>query len=350
MTILSPELRQRIVSAFNLNDVATDIDFAKFPLSKISNPFEKRAEPFAQYKSIIFNQNINSKFVVASEIPDKEPLSTSMDFLFGGPFYRGEVTSIEGGPGVGKTRLCVKIAHEVACSGRVLYIDADISLQPNVLRQILKSLNLPFAPQSFTDAVGHAYNSNYVIRQFNESSLPELSISSLFHVAICSSPDDLFNIINLYVKNVHPDLIIVDSAISLFQSLQGVDCPGGSMIQEFAIEFKKIVQECNCVGIVTNSLRSQPSHGSIVPADSMANNYTSSNTSYIKDTSKPLPFFGKMYTSLWHQRLLIFSKAYFTSTCDLVSSPRYPYQRKNILIQTLTETSSEETLDYGSLM
>lgn len=341
MTILSDELQQRFSSVFNLDNIITDIDFAKTPFSQVLDPLQKRAESFAKYKSLIFGDKKSTQFIKASEIPEKEPLSTSMDFIFGGPFCRGEVTSIEGGPGVGKTRLCVKIAHEVACSGRVLYIDADISLQPNILRQILKSLNLPYAPPSFTETKIHSYNSNYLIHQFSIDSLPDPSIASLFHVAICTSPSDLFSIINLYVENAKPDLIIVDSAISLFQSLLGDNAPGGSMLQEFAIEFKNIVQECNCVGIITNSLRTQPSHGRIVPADLMSNNYTEFNSNYIKDTNKPLPFSGRTYTSLWHQRLLMFSKNYFTASCDLVSSPRFPYQKRCVLIQTFTEASDE---------
>ena len=334
--ILPADYRQTLNTVFGLN-VITYNDLAKTHFAQVQDPFKERSKSFSSYKSFIFDEYLNSNFIYASEIPEKEPLSTSLDFLFGGPFYRGEVTSIEGGPGVGKTRLCVKLAHEVACSGRVLYIDCDLSLQPNILRQILKSLDLPFAPPLLTETKSYGYNSNYIIHQFSEDSLPDLSIPSLFHIAICSSPSDLFNIVNLYIKNAQPDLIIVDSAISLFQSLQGSDAPGSSMLQEFAIEFKKIVQKCNCVGLITNSLRSQPSHGSIVPSDSMQNNYGLANSNYIKDTNKPLPFLGKIYTSLWHQRLLMFSKNFFIASCNLVSSPRYPNQEKNVLIQTITE-------------
>lgn len=346
--ILKKEIQQGLNSIPGLENIITDIELAETPLNKVQNPFEKKSESLQKYKSINFENCLNSRFITASEIPEREPLSTSMDFLFGGPFYRGEVTSIEGGPGVGKTRLCLKIAHEVACSGRVLYIDADVSLQSNIVRQILKSLNLPFAPQLFIESKVLEYNNHYVIHQFSEDSVKDLSVPSLFHIATCLSPTDLFNIINLYIKNAQPDLIIVDSAISLFQSLQGKNAPGGSMLQEFAIEFKKIVQDCNCVGIITNSLRNQSTHGSIVSPDAMQNNYNSANSNYIKDTSRPLPFLGNVYASLWHQRLLMFSRNYFTTTCELISSPRYPYQKKCLLIQTMSETEDDKSSIFDS--
>ena len=306
MTVLPKELQERIKSLFGLRDIITDFDFAKTSFNQVSDPIRKTEEIFLRYKSHIFEKQYEN-FINATEIPLNDPMSTSLDFLFGGPLYRGEVMSIEGSSNVGKTRLCVKLAHEVAQSGKVLFIDCDFALQPRIFDNIVSSLNL----------------SKIITYQFNENSLPDNSKPCSLHIALCSNNNNLFDIINLYLKNARPDLIIIDSAISLFQSSIMKNGPGSGLIQEFANEFKNIVHKANCVGIITNSLRT--------------------------DSSGPAkPFLGHIYSSLWHSRLIMSTKTFYLCKCELISSPRFPYHLTNVIIETLREASTDDNLDNDS--
>lgn len=337
MSLLSPELQQNINCAFNLPNIITDLDLAKTDRAHISDPIGKAGNSLNQCKSRIFDIKLSSTMMSANEITESQPMSTSMDFLFGGPLHRGEVTSIEGGAGTGKTRLCVKLAHEISCSGRVLYIDADMSLQHNIIRKILQSLNLPISNSS-TSSMTSSYNEDFIIHPFTDNSLPHQSIPSSFHLAICSNSSQLFHIINSYITIVCPDLILIDSALSLFQDSMGTNGPASAFLQELALEFKKIVYKCNCVGIITNSLKPMNNPGGVVPRD----------PSVPQNKEGYRSFYGQIYSSLWHQRLIMNTKAFYSCTCELVSSPRYPYQKVIMLLETLTEASEQDILPEQS--
>ncbi|KAH0791313.1 DNA repair protein RAD51 4 isoform X1 [Histomonas meleagridis] len=297
MALLKDELQEKFNSLFSGCNLCTDIDFAQMTADQMTDPLQKKKDMYIKCKDFLFNGY--NHLIKADLIQERDPISTSMDFLFGGPFYRGEVTSIEGSSSTGKTRLCLKIAHEVSQAGRVLYIDSDFTLQPNILGKIRETLGLENTVQP-TYGVADITNPNDV---------------SSFHICSCTNIIELYDSINQYFSQANADLIVIDSLIALFQSTTSKDGPGSAMLQEFAIELKHLVQEKNCVAIVTNVLR--------------------------RDPGNRKPFLGRLYCSLWHQRLQLFSRNYITSQCKLVASQRYREQMHLLSLQRMTECHDE---------
>lgn len=215
-----------------------------------------------------------------------EGISTSLDNVFGEPLMRGEVISLEGGTGTGKTRLLVKLAHEVAVAGTVIYIDADLALQENVVTEMRESLGISSPEVGYDE----------------ESDAPLV-------IPVVSSILDLYPTINNFCRRNSPDLIIIDGLASLLQSAVMVDGPGSAMLQELALELKSLARAQKCSIIVTNALRT--------------------------DQNPPQPFLGRLYASLWHTRLQLIQTAADLVRCDLVTSPRLPPQSTTLVLDTL---------------
>jgi len=246
---------------------------------------------FGNMKDYIINST-PPFFEKASEISNLTPLTTSLDFLFGEPLMKGEVTSIEGNVNSGKTRLCAKIACEVAKTGNVLYIDVDHSMTYPIFDSIIDGLGIS-RPSVFWD---------YMCKPNESSSLT---------IASCIEETELFSIINSYISHTVPDLIVIDSLFSLLQSLMGKNSPGFAVLEEISIELKFLAKHYDAAIIVVNS---------------------------IKEQEKPLTtYLGKQYSSMWHQRLILITKNSLHSSCHLVCSPRKPHHEKTILLEYLTE-------------
>lgn len=293
--MLPPSLREKISALFGIS-AYTEYDFARTSEDDLSLPtFQREISTYNKCRDYALAA-AEPKPAVEALGSGGAPLPTSLDFVFGGALRRGEVTSIEGCSGVGKTRICFKIAHEVSQSGRVLFVDADFTLQnENIRDKIADTLGLE--------------NRAKIVFGIDE-------IAS-FNVVGCNDLLDVYNVVNEYLRKCeegthgYPDLIVVDSLMPLFQSNTNKKGPGSAMLQEFAIEIKNIAHKYDCVVLVTNALRREKG------------NYST--------------FLGRLYESLWHQRLQIFSKNFITSKCVLVTSPRYREQTKFISILRLNE-------------
>jgi hypothetical protein len=293
MSLLSAGLREEIHNAYGGEAPLTDLEFVRFNTDRLRGGGHRSIESLGAMKSHIF-ANSPDRFEAAHLLEAPEPLSTSLDRLFGGPLRRGEVTSIEGGSGSGKTRLVLKIAHDISVAGKVLFVDADLCLQPNILTAIEVSLGLEnIVPPSFSIE--------------DESNFTILPINSLL---------DLYTAINAYLTSNRPDLIIIDSLMSLFQNIMVNDGPGSAMLQQTALELKRLARDVNCVIVVTNVLK--------------------------HDSHPPQPFLGRLYTSLGHQRFLMTTKNYLVAKVELVQSPRYGYRSGKIMIENLIDCPPDE--------
>ena len=294
--MLPPSLREKISSLFNI-DAYTEYDFLRTSADELSLPtFRKELSSYIRYKDFIFSsyEFKHANDIFSGDDSDKF-VSTSLDFLFGGPFKKCEITSIEGCSGVGKTRICLKIAHEISQTGNVLFIDTDFTLQnKNIMNKIMETLGLE-----------NRTKVKYGIDEIAN-----------FNIVCCNDLLEIYNVINEYIHKCeefvcsYPDLIVIDSLMGLFQSNTNKKGPGSAMLQEFAIEIKNLAQKYNCLVLVTNALRRDKRNS---------------------------PFLGRIYESLWHQILQIFSRNYITSKCTLVASPRYKEQTKFCSILSLKE-------------
>ena len=237
-----------------------------------------------QFKQRVFEMRAN-RFVSVDAF-EFESISTSLDGVFGGPLVRGEVVSVEGATGCGKTRLALKVAHDVAACGKVLYIDADFALQESIVYAVRESLGVR------EPRVGFSIDSDAPLV-----------------VAVVESVLELYSTINKFCETESPDLIVIDSLASLFQGAVMVDGPGSAMLQELALELKALARSKKCSIIVTNGLRS--------------------------DTNPPQPFLGRLYASLWHSRLHLTPASLDLIRCDLVASPRSPPTSRKLVAESL---------------
>jgi hypothetical protein len=92
------------------------------------------------------------------------------------------------------------------------------------------------------------------------------------------------------------------------------------MLQEFALELKHFARDRNCAVVVTNRLRPDRSQ-----------------------------FLGRLYASLWHQRLVISSKDFVLAICELVPSPRSPYKATRLVIESLAQCADDEAIPMEPL-
>jgi hypothetical protein len=283
MTLLPTQVRHEIQAVFGGDLIFTDLEFARLNLDELQDVRHRKLDAFIKLKSQILNATSRNRFRLASVLTSPEPISTSMDDLFGGPLRRGEVTSVEGASGVGKTRVLLKIAHDVAATGRALYIDSDLGLPPAVLAAVQSSMGLT-------------------------GTVTFLPLNSIL---------DLYATVNAAGA---ADLIVIDSVASLFQSSTARDGPGSAMLQEFALELKQFARDRNCAIVVANNLRPDRS-----------------------------PFLGRLYASLWHQRLLMSSRDFMVATCELIQSPRSAYRATRLVIESLTPCADEELIPMEPL-
>jgi hypothetical protein len=300
MALLPERLRAEIRAVLGHEAPFTDLEFVRMAPEQIRASGPRATDSFIRLKTHIF-QHSADRFRPAVSFEPPAPLPTSVDRLFGGPLCRGEVTSIEGGSGAGKTRLALRIAHDISIAGRALFVDADLALQPNILAAMQASLGLENAvPPSFSIE--------------EESSLTILPVNSIgeFRAGV-----------NGFLSACRPDLIVIDSLMSLFQSVLVNDGPGSALLQETALELKHLAREINCVVVVTNVLK--------------------------HDSHPPQPFLGRLYASLWHQRLLMTTKNYLAVKCELVQSPRYPYQSGKIMIENLIDCPEDHIAAFEGL-
>jgi hypothetical protein len=293
MSLLPLHLRQEIQTIFHGEIPITDLSFIRLHSDPLHSGGPRTSESLSRLKSRIFSNSPN-RFQPSLSFPFPEPFPTSLDRLFGGPLHRSEITSIEGTAGSGKTRLVLKLAHEISIVGKVLFIDSDFTLQPNILKRIESSLGI-------------------------QNSIPPtfcVEEEGPFTILPVNSIVDLIPTINDYLRRWGKfDLIVIDSFMSLFQSVIVNDGPGSALIQNVALELKKLVREIRAIGIVTNVIKS--------------------------DSHPPQCFLGRVYGSLWHQRVWMSTKNYLAVKVELIQSPRYPYKVGKIMIENLMDCQDD---------
>jgi hypothetical protein len=277
MLLLSAGLREEIHNAYRGEAPLTDLEFVRFNTERLGSGGHRSIESLSTMKNHIF-ANFPDRFEVVHLLEAPEPLSTSLDRLLADHSDAAKSPVLE------------------AVGGKVLFVDADLRLQPNILVAIEVSLGLEnVVPPSFSFSIE------------DESNFTILPINFLL---------DLYTTINVYLASNRLHLIIIDSLMSLFQNIMVNDGPGSAMLQQITFELKRLARDINCVIIVTNVLK--------------------------HDSHPPQPFLGRLYTSLWHQRFLMITKHYLVAKVELVKSPRYGYRSGKIMIENLIYCPPDE--------
>ena len=167
---------------------------------------EEIEEKKSQKEVFIINKGDSKPISINSiEIKHEERFSTQieeLDRVLGGGIVKGSLVLVGGDPGIGKSTLLMQVSRNVACSGKkVLYISGEESQSQIKMRAHRLGVN--------TD--------NLLI--FSENNL---------------------SIIEAYLDNINPDLIIVDSIQTVY-SPEISSAPGTvSQIKEGTSRFMKI--------------------------------------------------------------------------------------------------------------
>lgn len=208
-----------------------------------------------------------------------ETITTSLNFIFGEDLYKKEVYSFEGTKNSCKTRICCKLLYDLYGLYNVLYFDTDYNLSDSILFSILKSL-------------GCNLNDKTIIPHYSIDE--KVDSTGSLHIINCNKSHDVMELLNLYTAHTKPDVIIIDSMLSLFYDIINQDAYMFSYIGEFAIELKRFCIDNNCCAIITNSIKAHQT------------------------------YLGKQYGSLWHNRIVLKQLDFYTIKSTLVSSPRKP--------------------------
>ena len=150
--------------------------------------------------------------------------SELLDDLLKGGLEKGIITNVYGESGTGKTNFAVQVAAEVAKNGKVAYIDTEGGFSPERMKQIANEKALE----------------NIVIRNpvdFNQQ-------------------EDAVNQLEELVEDEDIDLIIMDSAVSLYRLKVNGD-NAQEMNQKLSnqlSELSKIARTSNIPVIITNQV------------------------------------------------------------------------------------------------
>ncbi len=171
-----------------------------------------------------------------------------LDSLLDGGVYTGELTEFFGGPGSGKTQLCLSVAIALLknTEQQVVWIDTGASLDAGRLQEVLQALGLD--PVALHKACKR-------IKYLTAFDLHEL-IKSL-HILKSDLRDPSFNVKLLVVDSI----AAVPSPVLSLQSSDGV-----GLMMEVASLLHSIAKETGLAGILTNNMVShdhnpQPSLG-----------------------------------------------------------------------------------------
>ncbi|XP_059829046.1 DNA repair protein RAD51 homolog 4 isoform X1 [Hypanus sabinus] len=189
--------------------------------------------PFPSNGADLYEELLGTTAILSTGIP-------SLDKLLDTGLYTGELTEFVGGPGSGKTQVCLGLATSIACElkQKVLYIDTTGGLSGCRLLQLIQSQADRMEEQS------EALQRIEVIRVFEVhwllDVLQELRASCMRQVA-----------------GAHSSLkaIVVDSITAVLSPiLGGHQIEGMALMMQLARELKTLARELAIAVIVTNYL------------------------------------------------------------------------------------------------
>lgn len=159
-----------------------------------------------QTNGAVFGNDNNA--VTLDKVQDKpitrlQLTSERLNWLFGGGLPNGKLILLAGGPGVGKTRICISVSSDVTRQGgRVHYFQGEIA-----------------DPAEFASMVR-----------------PTEPIESLFVIDGCTELDQ----IAARIKKSKPSLVVLDSIDMLKRSFSSVEC------RRTMVTLASVAKEANC--------------------------------------------------------------------------------------------------------
>ncbi|XP_057676798.1 DNA repair protein RAD51 homolog 4 isoform X1 [Corythoichthys intestinalis] len=191
----------------------------------------------------LYDELLSSSAILATGNPD-------LDTLLDSGVYTGEITELAGGPGSGKTQVCMGLAATVShrLKQNVIYVDTTGGLTAGRLRQMLQSQT------SSHDQQMEALQRITVYRAFDVFSL----LDCLYRLS--ANGGRLRQACGSCVK-----ALIVDSVSAVIAPLLGSKYQEGMlMMNQVAISLKTMAKDFNLATLVTNHV-TQNDEGEVQP-------------------------------------------------------------------------------------
>ena len=241
--------------------------------------------------------------------------SSSLDNILGGGIETGSITQFYGGPGSGKSQICLTLCALLPNQYNVVYIDTEGKFRPERIEQILKERTL-----ESTNALKRIHISKPADSQGMERAI-----------------DNVSNIID---SNAFIKLLIVDSIINhLTIEYQGrSELPlRQQKLNLLMSKLQKIATEKKVAVVITNHIQSDPTpfHNEL-PVGGNILNFTSTHIVSLKKNR------NNTHACLIKSNYLPYDESYFIVTGKGIENERYKDKKGNrkIKIRKVSSISS----------
>uniref|UniRef100_A0AAR2L150 DNA repair protein n=1 Tax=Pygocentrus nattereri TaxID=42514 RepID=A0AAR2L150_PYGNA len=243
---LCPGLTVDMVKALQTEDIRTVEDLVSSDSEELAQKCSLSYKALVAVRRVLLAQH--TAFPVSGADLYEELLSStsilstgnhSVDKLLDSGLYTGEITELAGGPGTGKTQLCVSVAMNIAheLKQNVLYIDTNGGMCASRLLQMLQAKTTNTVEQM------NALQRIRVFRVFDVFSL----LCCLQNLRAC------VRTVSASSNQGSVKAVMVDSVSAVvFCMLGGKQTEGMSLMIQVATELKMIAKDYNVAVLVTN--------------------------------------------------------------------------------------------------